>query len=156
MKRSEVREHIFKIVFRSPFYPQEEWKEQAEIYTQLLAEQKEAGWKANHTLDPEDDSEFLEYCEYLKNELREIKEKSSQILENIEEIDGVIEQISEGWKITRIGKVELAILRVAVFEIQKDDTIPVGVAINEAVEIAKNYGTDKSASFINGLLAKLV
>jgi len=55
-----------------------------------------------------------------------------------------------------MGKVDLTIIRLAFFEIKFDEDIPTGVAINEAVELAKRYGTDESPSFINGVLAKLV
>ena len=62
---------------------------------------------------------------------------------------------SEGWKTTRMGKVDLAILRLAVYEMKFDEDVPVGVAINEAVELAKRFGRDQSPSFINGILGKL-
>lgn len=157
MKRSEVREHIFKIVFRAEFYPKEDWKDQSDIYLEQLMQQRESEFIEKHELDSEeDDASLYEYREYLKQDLEVIGEKVENVLENLEEIDQVIGQISEGWKIARIGKVELAILRVAIYEIQKDEDIPDGVAINEAVELAKNYGTNKSASFVNGLLAKIM
>ncbi len=68
-----------------------------------------------------------------------------------EEIDGIISAHSHSWKIERIAKVDLAILRLALFEIKYLDT-PSKVAVNEAVEIAKKYSDDKSYQFINGLL----
>ena len=61
---------------------------------------------------------------------------------------------AEGWNKNRMGKVELTIFRLAIYEILKDDTVPTGVAINEAVELAKRYGQDNSGSFVNGVLAK--
>ena len=73
----------------------------------------------------------------------------------MEEIDEIIEQTATGWTIARMGKVDLAILRLAVYEMKKDEDIPVSVAINEAVELAKKFGQDESPSFINGVLAKL-
>ena len=63
---------------------------------------------------------------------------------------------ASGWKLGRIGKVELALLRMAVYEMRYDDETPEKVAINEAVELAKKYGADASSGFINGVLAKLV
>ena len=54
-----------------------------------------------------------------------------------------------------MGKVDLTLIRLAVYEIKFEEEVPTGVAINEAVELAKNYGTDDSASFVNGILAKL-
>lgn len=136
MKRSEIRKHVFKIVFRTAFYPQEEWNEQVKLYLEQVSASMAEKWKETHEMEP-------------------IKRRAEQVISEIAELDRVIESISEGWKIGRIGKVELAILRVAIFEIQKDEDIPTGVAINEAVELAKVYGTEKSAKFINGLLAKL-
>ena len=73
----------------------------------------------------------------------------------IEEIDDVIAGVAEGWKINRMSKVDLTIMRLAYYEMKFDDDIPVIVAINEAVELAKKYGGDDSSSFINGILAKL-
>jgi N utilization substance protein B len=73
-----------------------------------------------------------------------------------EEIDEIISsKSSKEWTIERIAKVDLAVLRVAIYEIKHRDDIPVGVSINEAVEIGKKFGTDKSGSFINGLLAQV-
>ena len=73
-----------------------------------------------------------------------------------EEIDGMINEKSKGWSTDRMGKVDLTIIRLAVYEMKYDDTIPEGVAINEAVELAKKFGQDESAGFINGVLAKFV
>ena len=63
--------------------------------------------------------------------------------------------VTRGWKTARMGKVDLTLLRLAVYEIKFEDDIPTGVAINEAVELAKKYGTDDSSSFVNGILAKI-
>ena len=70
-------------------------------------------------------------------------------------MEEMLNRISEGWKTTRMGKVDLAILRLAVYEMKFDEDVPVGVAINEAVELAKRFGRDQSPSFINGILGKL-
>lgn len=74
---------------------------------------------------------------------------------SLKEIDSFIEKYSKGWKINRIAKVDLAILRLAVYE-YKYMLMPEGVIINEAVELAKKYSTDKSGAFINGILASIV
>ncbi|MBO6015159.1 MAG: transcription antitermination factor NusB, partial [Lachnospiraceae bacterium] len=66
----------------------------------------------------------------------------------------LIRQTATGWTMERMGKVDLTILRLAVYEMKMDDTIPVSVAINEAVELAKKFGQDESPSFVNGVLAK--
>lgn len=156
MKRSEIRKHVFKIVFRTAFFPKEEWEEQVELYLEQLSDSKMEEWREAHPSNEDNKTPYFDYLERVEAELEPVGRRARQIISHIEELDSVIETISEGWKIGRIGKVELAILRVAIFEIQKDDDIPVGVAINEAVELAKVYGTEKSAKFINGLLAKLV
>ncbi len=77
------------------------------------------------------------------------------IVEHIDEIDAKIESNSIKWKLSRLPKVDLAILRVSAAEILYDENIPVSVSINEAVMLAKNYSTDKSSKFINGLLGNL-
>lgn len=84
-----------------------------------------------------------------------IEEKSKKIEELIPEIDALINEHTTGWKTGRMNKVDLTILRLAVYEIKWDDDIPVKVAINEAVELAKKYSSDEGPAFINGVLAKL-
>ena len=74
----------------------------------------------------------------------------------VPEIDESINRVAKGWKTERMGKTDLTILRLAVYEMKYDDEIPVGVAINEAVELAKKFGSDDSPAFVNGILAKLV
>ena len=76
--------------------------------------------------------------------------------EKIAEIDAMVNDVAQGWKTTRMGKVDLTIIRLAVYEMKYDEEVPVGVAINEAVELAKIYGAEDSPAFINGILAKLV
>ena len=72
-----------------------------------------------------------------------------------EELDSILEACSIGWKVKRMAKVDLTILRLACYEIRFDESVPVATAINEAVELAKNYGEESSPSFINGVLAKV-
>lgn len=78
------------------------------------------------------------------------------IMVKIPELDEMINQVAEGWKTRRMGKVELTILRLALYEMKYDDAIPDKVAINEAVELAKKFGGNDSPAFVNGILAKLV
>ena len=73
---------------------------------------------------------------------------------HMEEIDGLIEQSAKGWDPERMNKVDLAILRLAVYEMKFGET-PVGVAINEAVELAKKFSSDEAPAFINGVLGKV-
>mgnify|MGYP000962419075 CR=1 FL=1 len=81
--------------------------------------------------------------------------KYEHILEHLPKIDQMINEAAKGWKTSRMGKVDLTLIRLAVYEMKYEEDIPTGVAINEAVELAKRYGTDDSASFVNGILAKL-
>ncbi len=76
--------------------------------------------------------------------------------ERIHEIDRLIEENTVGWDTARMGKVELAVLRLGIYEMRYDEDIPAGVAIDEAVEIAKKYGQDNSGGFVNAILAKIV
>lgn len=132
MTRSEMREHVFKLIFRVPFHDKNELREQIDYYFDGLTDVNEKDY------------------EYIKN-------KALLVCELSDDIDKKINLVSEGWPVDRIGKAELAIMRLAVYEMLYDDDIPVNVAINEAVELAKSYGSDdNAASFVNGVLAKLV
>ena len=131
MTRREIREQVFKMLFRVEFYIQEEISEQI-----ALCEDDACSWK-------EKDKTY-------------IFEKVEKISEKIEEIDAKINEVSEGWKTGRMGKVDLTLIRLAVYEMLYEEDVPAKVAINEAVELAIQYGTDNSPSFVNGVLAKLV
>ena len=132
MTRSELREHVFKLIFRVPFHDKNELREQIDYYFDGLTDVNEKDY------------------EYIKN-------KALLVCELSDELDEKINSVSEGWPVDRIGKAELAIMRLAVYEMLYDDDIPVNVAINEAVELAKSYGSDdNAASFVDGVLAKLV
>ena len=132
MNRRELREQIFKFIFRVEFNAMEEMAEQKKLF-------------------------FEDYELALKDEdAAYISEKSNKILQRLEEIDGLINQYAKGWTTERMSKVDLTIIRLAVYEIKFDEDVPAGVAINEAVEIAKKFGQEESAGFVNGVLAKLV
>ena len=75
-------------------------------------------------------------------------------MEKLDDIDQLLNEKAKGWETERMGKVDLTILRLAVYEILYDEDIPTGVAINEAVELAKKFGQDSSPAFVNGVLAK--
>lgn len=77
------------------------------------------------------------------------------VLEKKQFIDNLIESNLRGWKIDRIAKVDLAILRISVYEIMAREDIPINVSINEAIELAKKYSNTDSAAFINGILGKI-
>lgn len=129
MTRREIREQIFQILFRIEFYPKEELPEQLQFISGDL-----------DAADPD--------FTYIQNKILAVADK-------VEEIDEIINTVARGWKTVRMGKVDLTLLRLAVYEIRFEDDIPTGVAINEAVELAKKYGTDDSSSFVNGILAKI-
>ena len=131
MTRREIREQVFKMLFRVEFYNQEEMSEQIAVC--------------------EDDA-----CSWKEKDKTYIFEKVEKISEKLEEIDAKINEVSEGWKTGRMGKVDLTLIRLAVYEMLYEEDVPAKVAINEAVELAKQYGTDNSPSFVNGVLAKLV
>jgi len=97
----------------------------------------------------------LEQYDLNENDREYILDVVKGVFKNQEEIDGTIEKFSKGWKLSRISKVDLAILRLAIYEMCHRDDIPFTVAINEAVELAKNYSGEESGSFINGILGKL-
>ena len=84
-----------------------------------------------------------------------IMDKTAAVAARVEEIDGLLNQYSTGWKTKRMNKADLSVLRLAVYEMEMDADVPVSVAINEAVELAKRFGGEDSPSFINGILAKI-
>lgn len=131
MTRRQLRENVFKMLFRVEFHDAEELNEQLELFEEDLENLKE---------------EDLTY----------ITEKVNGIISHIDEIDEAINEKSVGWKTSRMSKVDLSLIRLAVYEIRFEESVPDKVAINEAVELAKQYGSDDSASFINGVLAKFV
>lgn len=84
-----------------------------------------------------------------------IEARERAVRDKLTEIDRIINENTEGWDTTRMGKVELTVLRLAVYELLYDDDIPAGVAIDEAVEIAKKFGQENSGGFVNAILAKI-
>ena len=85
-----------------------------------------------------------------------LHERTASIIKKIPDIDARLNEAAAGWRTQRMGKVELTILRLAVYEMDYDDTIPAKVSINEAVELAKKFGGSDSSAFVNGILAKFV
>ncbi len=77
------------------------------------------------------------------------------VMDNTVNIDNIIEKHSKGWKISRIPKIDLSILRVGIFETIYRSDIPFSVSVNEAVELAKKFSNEESGSFINGVLSKI-
>ncbi len=130
MTRRGLREQVFMMLFRVEFHDMEEMSEQISMF-----------------------EEAVEQCSDKDKEY--ITNKVNNIVAKLEEIDAAVNEVSEGWKTRRMGKVDLTLIRLAVYEMKYEEDIPVKVAINEAVELAKQYGTDDSPAFINGVLAKL-
>lgn len=133
MKRRELREHVFQLLFRVEFNSSEEMDEQVNMYFDGVREEE--------TLSEKDETY--------------ITEKYKKIVEKILEIDEMLNASAKGWKTSRMGRVDLTILRLAVYEMKFDEDIPEKVAINEAVELSKKFGGDESPAFINGVLAKI-
>ncbi len=99
------------------------------------------------------DLELLLEEEKIDLDDREFIDKSLNLLiTNVDNLDTIIEKFLKGWTTNRIPRIDLAILRVAVNEINNLEDIPVGVSINEAVDMAKRYSTEESYRFINGVL----
>ena len=138
MSRREMREQVFKLLFRVEFNDEAAMQEQKELF-----------FIDGGVAVSEDDD--MTVSEDVRDE---ISDKYEKIAGKITQIDEMINEKTEGWKTGRMGKVDLTILRLAVYEIIFDDSIPTQVAINEAVELAKKFGRDESAKFINGVLAK--
>lgn len=132
MGRKEVRKHIFLLLFRIEFNSEQDMQEQIMLYFDEIQSQYEI---------KEADKKY-------------IIEKYNAIIEKKSIIDKMIDENVTGWKTTRMSKVDLTILRMAVYEMKWDDDIPLKVAINEAVELSKIYSADIGPSFINGVLAK--
>lgn len=132
MGRHEQREQLFKLLFRVEFNSMEDMPEQIKLFFQD------------------------EETEYTQKAMDAISEKYEKIRDKLPEIDKMLDEKVEGWNTSRMGKVELTVLRIAIFEIVFDDDVPATVAINEAIEIAKVYGQEASGGFVNAVLAKFV
>ena len=132
MNRREIREHVFSMLFVGEFHDLEEVPEQYQFY-----------FDAFMTKATDEERKLVE-------------QRTAKVRESLGKIDPVLANATSGWKLNRMGKAELTILRLAVFEMKQDESIPEKVAINEAVELAKKFGGDASAGFVNGVLAKLV
>ncbi|MCI8453628.1 MAG: transcription antitermination factor NusB [Lachnospiraceae bacterium] len=147
MTRREAREHCFKMLFCQDFYPAEEKETQLERYFEAPVEDETGEDGVDRILHQTALSE--------ENEKR-LKERAGLVMARIPELDQRINAVAEGWKTGRMGRVELTILRLALFEMKMDAEIPEKVAINEAVELAKKFGGDEAPAFVNGILAKLI
>ena len=132
MSRKVAREHVFKILYGIPFH-NEDVTLLTDQYLQDFAEEAVE----------ERDLEF-------------IKEETRGVQDHLEELDETIGSALKGWKVNRLSKVDLSILRLAVYEILYVEDLPVSVSINEAVELAKKYSQEAAPAFINGILGAIV
>lgn len=130
MSRHELREQVFKLLFRVEFNEPNEMDEQKNLFF-------------------ED-----EECKTSEKDEEYILAKYEQIVAKLSELDAMLNEKADNWSTARMGKVELTILRLALYELKFDEAIPTGVAIDEAVELAKKFGQDGSGAFINGVLAR--
>ena len=147
MTRRELREHTFLLLFRKDFHETDEMEEQLALYFNgVELTEDEHGEKERY--------HFLKLPE--GTDAEEVTARFYDVCSHCDEIDAMLSEAASGWKLNRIGKVELNLLRMALYEMRYDEQTPEKVAINEAVELAKKYGADASAGFINGVLAKLV
>lgn len=126
MNRTLAREVAMKILFARSLGGEDTWEE--------VLEQSQA----RDELSDEDKT-------FLENEVFGVERHR-------EELDGIIDGYAKGWNLNRLAKVDLTLLRMGLFELLYLPEVPVGAAINEAVELSKRYGEDKSYSFINGIL----
>ncbi len=133
MTRRELRDHLIKMLYMRDFHENDEIDEQNSLYLSMFA-------------GIEDD----EAC-------KEISDRYRLVVDKLGVIDSLISRVAKGWKLSRIGRMDLNILRLAAFEITYDDDVPDKVAVNEAVELAKEYGCDESSyGFVNGILSSLI
>ena len=130
MNRRELREHIFRLLFCMEFHEPEALEEQITMYIEALSEPKQ-------------------------KEIDYMTRKTEKIYKERESLDEKINAVTTGWKTDRMAKTDLILIRTALYVMDEDEDVPTGVAINEAVELAKRYGTKDSASFVNGVLARL-
>lgn len=129
MTRRQSREQAFVLVFEKIFNPE-----------LTIDEIIEASMISDDILFPDDFAKKL----------------AAQTIANVEEEDSIIGKYSKGWKTTRLSKVSLSILRLALCELMFFDDIPDGVSVNEAVELAKKYSSVEDASYINGILGSYI
>ena len=147
LSRTKLREICMKLTFQYEFFKKEELKDQVSIF-----------------LDQPEEDELIEVDEFTvedelsgKDKLTEedkefIKDRMNDIFSKIPELDEKISAHAKGWKISRMSGTDLAVLRLAVYEMLYDEETPTGAAINEAVELSKLYGSDDSYKFVNGVL----
>ncbi len=139
--QTQKRECVFQQLFLTGFYSRQEQEEQCELFLQDSDLLEELELQRIEELAPEDREQFKERCD--------------AVVAKLPELDEAINRVAEGWKTNRMSRVDLSIIRLALYEMRYDEEIPLKVAINEAVELAKKYGGDDSSAFVNAILGKL-
>ncbi|MDD4503494.1 MAG: transcription antitermination factor NusB [Clostridiaceae bacterium] len=140
MSRRLARESAIQFLYSTDFNKSENIEEMLEEFFEVKEEYREG--KLQDSLNA--------------NDIRFTEEIIRGTIEKLQHIDQLIQNNITGWTKERIAKVDLAILRLALYEILFRDDIPDSVAINEAIEIAKKYSTDESSGFVNGVLGKII
>lgn len=130
MGRRELREQIFLLLFRIEFNDSSDMPEQIRMF-----------------LEDDETQRTTKDAEYITG-------KYDKIVNKLSEIDAQLNEKAENWDVKRMGKVELTVLRLALYEMKYDEDVPVSVAINEAVDLAKKFGQESSGAFVNAILAK--
>jgi len=139
MSRSDARRHAFVLIFQMPFHSPMD----AEALAWLKAMYYDCIDRGFFDGRPTGrDAEYADRVMW-------------GALEHQAQLDGVIENFLKGWDLDRINKVDLALLRLAIYEMLREPDVPFGVAINEAVELAKAFGADESPAFVNGVLSNV-
>lgn len=137
--RHKLREHLFRLVFLNAFNSEDEMNEQVDLYLE----------DPSSFTDEDDESPLTD------EEILYLRQRLTALRDVLPQIDERLNAASRGWKTQRMAKVDLAILRLGVYELIYDDKIPTGVAISEAVELAKQFGGEESSSFVNGILGHI-
>lgn len=131
MKRSAAREEAFKLLYSLQIQNNEELQEKIDIYIEN-----------NEITDQQ-----------AQNYIRDVAKGVNEHKEEIEEL--IRKNLKKGWELSRVAKIDLVLLKLAIYEIKYND-LPYKVAINETIELAKKYGLDNSHVFINGVLANVI
>lgn len=142
MNKREERDHKFKLLFCTQFYQDGEIPEQLQHYFE--------------SPDYEDGDELIRIENLREEDGVLLKQEVEKIVELIPDLDKEIDSVAEGWTTKRMSRTDLTVLRLALYELHHDESIPDKVALNEAVELAKKYGGAESGSFVNGVLARVV
>ncbi|WP_410208411.1 transcription antitermination factor NusB [Fusobacterium sp.] len=169
MSRRQAREELFKLVFESEL-KSESTKEVFESYLERIKDQKRTeeenlelkieeieteNLEASKAEDLNEENPNVQEIILGGNDLKFVEKYMTGITEHNEEILEAINNNIVGWTFERIGTVEKSLLKTTVYELMFEDT-PYEIAINEAIELAKLYGDDKTAEFVNGVLAKII